>query len=129
MKLKVSAGFGTKTVYLPALEGEGESDYWIKLKEVTQGDIARYRNLGKKITYIPRENEAFAQEQDIPSGDLMYARAELCVTEWNLDDENGKVVPVCRAAWDQLPPEWADFIDRAIREYNPEIFGESKNRR
>jgi hypothetical protein len=127
MKLKVSANYGVKTFKFPELPGGMDHDYEVQIKEVTQGDVAKYRNLGKKITYIAREDEKFAQEQEFPSGDLMYARAEICVISWNLDDESGKPVRFSRDAWDQLPPEWAEWLDDQIAGVNPNLTGGSKN--
>jgi hypothetical protein len=128
LRLKVTANYGFTTFKFPPLPGGLDHKYEVKIKEVTQGDVAKYRNLGKKITYIPREGEKFAQEQEFPGGDLMYARAEICVVDWNLDDEHGKIVPFCREAWDQLPPDWAEWLDDRIEEVNPELTGGTKNR-
>ena len=132
-KLKVTSDFGNKIHYFPDLSGEGNSDYFVKIREVTQGDVAAYRNLGKSIRYVPIQNERFAQEQEFPQGDLMYARAEICVAEWNLDalDDKGStfIVPFSRVAWDQLPPEWAIWLDDVITDENPELIGGTKNRR
>ena len=129
MKLRVSIS-QDETFYFPDLmDPDVSSDYFVTIKEINQGEMAQYQNLAKTVRYIPVENDRFTQEQEFPSGDRMFTRAECCVKDWNLDDEKGNRVPFSRESWNQLPPEWGTFLDEKVMQVNPQFKGEPKNRR
>jgi hypothetical protein len=106
----------TKTFASPI---DSATQFVIRRLSVIQ--VMSYRDRNSVVRYVTEEESGkYTTERDYPSGTMNVDLATLGLASWNIQDMDGKDVPVSDAAIKTyLDPEELDFIAEKVQELNP----------
>lgn len=106
--------------------------FWIKLKKhLTVGESRRVMTAGwrgMKQAEATHDDAPKQAEIQIDWRAQTFARTETYVTEWSLEDDNGRRLARTREQIEALHPELYELIEDAITEHVEEMDAEKKSR-
>jgi len=114
-------------LFLPEREGQGEPDFIVVKKRLTNRERKQITTAGLKMTMRPGKAETAIVEQDIQSAD--FEKVLVTVMDWSFTNDDGEKVQLSRENLERLDEDSFAEIVNALDEWNTKREAEKNSRR